>query len=130
MRRYIVLLLVVFIYIMAFILQQNIFAEAISNSSYFLIEMAQVMPVILALTVAIEVWIPREMIANNLGTSSKLKGTILSFAMGSISAGPIYAAFPIAASLFKKGASIKMLQSLLARGQLSKSQCWLMKPSF
>lgn len=49
-----------------------------------------------------------------LGKESKAKGVVLSFVLGSISAGPIYAAFPMCIMLHKKGASIRNLIIILS----------------
>jgi len=107
MRKNKVIFLVVAVYILTLLMDRNLFGSAVENTSYFLIEMVQVMPVIFVLTVVIDVWIPRETITKSLGDTSGLKGSLLSFLFGSVSAGPIYAAFPITLMLFKKGASIK-----------------------
>jgi uncharacterized membrane protein YraQ (UPF0718 family) len=40
-----------------------------------------------------------------MGPGSGLKGVTLAFLLGSFAAGPLYAAFPVAAILMKKGAS-------------------------
>lgn len=80
--------------------------QALGNSSYYLKEMLQIMPVIFVLTVVIDTWIPKETISNKLGDHSGLLGKLLSFVLGSVSAGPIYAAFPICKILLKKGASV------------------------
>jgi len=79
---------------------------AFKNSLYYLVEMIQIMPVIFFITASIEVLVAKEMIIKNLGKNSGLLGGVLSLVLGSISAGPIYAAFPIAKMLLSKGASI------------------------
>lgn len=107
-------LMVALIYLIVFILSRSMFTASISNTTYFLTEMIQVMPVIFVLTIAIDVWIPKQAITDKLGTGSKIKGAALSFILGSISAGPIYAAFPITAMLYKKGASIKNIVIIIS----------------
>jgi len=68
-------------------------------------EMLQVLPPIFILLGLLDVWIPREQMIRYLGTGSGLRGIGISFLMGSVAAGPLYAAFPIATILMKKGAS-------------------------
>jgi uncharacterized membrane protein YraQ (UPF0718 family) len=87
---------------------------AVKNTSYYLMEMLQIMPVIFALTVAIEAWVPKEVITKRLGNNSGIVGNILSLILGSISAGPIYAAFPICKMLLKKGASVVNIVIILS----------------
>ena len=79
---------------------------AVNNSMYYVFEMLLIMPVIFILTSIIEAWVPKEVIINGFGDKSGFKGNIFAFLLGSFSAGPIYAAFPVCKMLLKKGASI------------------------
>lgn len=88
-------------------------AMSFSNSMYYVIEMLQIMPIIFVLTAIIEAWVPKELIANGFGEKSGIKGNVLSFVLGSLSAGPIYAAFPISKMLLKKGASVTNIVIIL-----------------
>lgn len=90
------------------------FKIAISNSSYYLIEMVQVLPIIFVLTITIETWVPKSYITKNLGKGSGVKGAIMALVFGSVSAGPIYAAFPICKILLKKGASVSNIVIILS----------------
>ena len=65
------------------------------------------------LTVVIEAWIPKEVIVKKFGENSGFSGNTLSLVLSSISAGPIYAAFPIAKMLLKKGASVTNIVIIL-----------------
>ncbi|MGL5541481.1 MAG: permease [Erysipelotrichaceae bacterium] len=89
-------------------------SQAISNSSYYLKEMLMIMPVIFILTALLDGWVPKETIGKYLGKESKGKGIFLAFLLGSVSAGPIYAAFPICTMLHKKGASIQNIVIILS----------------
>jgi uncharacterized membrane protein YraQ (UPF0718 family) len=88
--------------------------EAIKNSGYYIKEMLLIMPVIFVLTALLDTWVPKQTIIKYLGKESKIKGTVLSFVLGSISAGPIYAAFPFCVMLYKKGASVKNIVIILS----------------
>lgn len=87
---------------------------ALGNTSYYLKEMLQILPVIFVLTVTIEAWVPKELITKRLGANAGIVGNVLSIILGSISAGPIYAAFPICKMLLKKGASISNIVIILS----------------
>jgi uncharacterized membrane protein YraQ (UPF0718 family) len=103
------MVIIVMIYAGLMIFKSEMAYSALGNSTYYLIEMAQILPVIFMLTVAIDVLIPKEWIVKRLGNQSGMSGAALALAFGSLSAGPIYAAFPIAKTLHKKG--IKRLGS-------------------
>lgn len=97
---------VVLAYFTVFIIAPQKAKESLGNSVYYLLEMLQVLPIIFLLTVLIEAWVPKDLIMKGLGDKSGVKGNLLSILFGSISAGPIYAAFPIGKALLSKGASI------------------------
>lgn len=93
-------------YVFLLIVMPNKAVESFKNSMYYVKEMLEIIPVIFLLTSLIEAWVPREVIINSFGEKSGIKGSIFSFILGSFSAGPIYAAFPVCKMLVKKGASI------------------------
>lgn len=89
-------------------------AKGIENSIYYIKEMLMIMPVIFVLTALLDSFVPKKTIVKFLGRDSKIKGTLFAFVLGSISAGPIYAAFPVCVTLHKKGASIKNIIIILS----------------
>lgn len=108
------LVFVALIYLILFVLIPDKGTAALGNSVYYLIEMFEVLPVIFLLTVAIEVLVPKEWIIKHFGEKSGLLGNLLSLVLGSISAGPIYAAFPISKMLMSKGASVANIVIILS----------------
>jgi uncharacterized membrane protein YraQ (UPF0718 family) len=101
-------------YILMFVIKPEMGVTSIKNSTYYIKEMFMIMPIIFVLTALLDTWIAKEKITKFLGLESKVKGIILSFVLGSISAGPIYAAFPMCVMLHKKGASIRNLIIILS----------------
>lgn len=106
--------LVAFVYIVLMFTMPQKALQSGKNSMYYVKEMFQIMPVIFILTSLIEAWVPRETIIKGFGEDSGVKGSILSFILGSFSAGPIYAAFPVCKMLLKKGASISNIVIILS----------------
>ena len=88
--------------------------DSVKNSGYYIKEMFMIMPVIFVLTALLDMWVPKEKIMKLLGKDAKAKGVFLAFVVGSISAGPIYAAFPMCVMLHKKGASIRNIIIILS----------------
>jgi uncharacterized membrane protein YraQ (UPF0718 family) len=95
-------------YIILFIAMPDKAYLSVKNSMYYIIEMLQIMPVVFILTSIIEAWVPRKIIVNGFGEKAGIKGTVFSFLLGSFSAGPIYAAFPICKMLLKKAPALQM----------------------
>ena len=106
--------LVALAYIVIFIVSPEMAVKTVGNSVYYLIEMIQVLPVIFLLTVVIDALVPKELIMRGFGEKSGFKGNLLALLLGSISAGPIYAAFPISKTLLGKGASISNIVIILS----------------
>lgn len=106
--------LVVTAYLVLLVIAPDKALAALSSSAYYLKEMVTILPVIFMLTVAIDVLIPKEWIIKHLGERSGALGGFLSLLLGSVSAGPIYAAFPISKMLMKKGASVGNIVIILS----------------
>ncbi len=99
------------IFMLAILVFMNIFlpekgreANNITISNFG--EMLSVVPPIFLLLGLLDVWVPREKMIKYMGEGSGLVGILLAFGLGTAAAGPLYAAFPIAATLLKKGANI------------------------
>lgn len=108
------LVFVALAYIIMFVINPAIGTDSVKNSGYYIKEMLMIMPVIFVLTALLDMWVPKEKIMRYLGKDAKAKGVFLSFVVGSISAGPIYAAFPMCIMLHKKGASIRNIVIILS----------------
>jgi len=75
-------------------------------SKDYILEMLSILPPILILIGLFEVWVPKSFIEKAMGKTSRLKGILFSFLVGTAAMGPLYVAFPLGHSLLKKGASL------------------------
>lgn len=73
----------------------------------FLKEMLTILPCMFILIGLFDVWIPREKIEKHIGSGSGIKGIILMILLAVTQVGPLYAAFPVAHLLWKKGCSLR-----------------------
>ena len=108
------LVVVALAYIIMFIANPAMGIGSVKSSGYYIKEMVIIMPVIFVLTALLDIWVPKEKIMQYLGENAKSKGVFLSFVVGSISAGPVYAAFPMCVMLRKKGASLRNVIIILS----------------
>lgn len=108
------LVFVILAYIILLIVMPQKAVASGRNSMYYVKEMLLIMPVIFILTSLIEAWVPKQTIIKGFGEDSGIKGSILSFILGSVSAGPIYAAFPVSKMLLSKGASVSNIVIILS----------------
>lgn len=102
-QKFKVLIVVLLIDCILFFTWPDISEQSFVNSLHFSLEVLKMLPPILILMGLLDVWISREMIESHLGNESGIKGKMISLLMGSAAAGPLFAAFPIALSLRKKG---------------------------
>ena len=78
---------------------------ALNNTLGSLKEMLSVLPPIFVLLGLLDVWVDRATMMKYTGKGSGFKGVLIAFLLGSAAAGPLYAAFPFAAVMLKKGTS-------------------------
>jgi uncharacterized membrane protein YraQ (UPF0718 family) len=94
----IVLLILTLIYSLDYAL------NAVTHASFQFIEMLKIVPPIFLLIGLIDVWVPRETMIKLMGEKSGIIGVLIAFMFGSLAAGPLLAAFPVAILMLKKGA--------------------------
>lgn len=78
-------------------------ALAVKNSLSYLAEMLLFLPPIMVLVGLLDVWVPREVVEKNVGPRSGARGVAISILAATAAAGPLYAGFPVADALLKKG---------------------------
>lgn len=104
LRKYLLFIVSVLLLGILFIVNIELGKRAVMSVGYGLREVAIVLPPIFILLGLIDVWVSKESMTRFMGEGSGIKGVIIAILMGSVAAGPLYAAFPIAAMLMKKGA--------------------------
>jgi len=70
------------------------------------LEMLSILPPIFVLLGLLDVWVKKETMIKLMGEKSGLIGVLIAFLLGSAAAGPLYAAFPVAVVLLKKGSKL------------------------
>lgn len=104
--------------------------NTVLNATHFTLEVFKVFPAILVLMGLIDVWIPESFIENNLGKSSGMRGQVISLVLGSFASGPLFASFPIALSLLKKGGRVQNVVIFIGAWSTIKIPMILMESSF
>ncbi|MDD3027827.1 MAG: permease [Erysipelotrichaceae bacterium] len=86
-----------------YLINRELGAKAVGVTVYSLKEMLLIIPPVFILLGLLDVWVSKETMARYMGPGSGIKGIVLSFVVGSVAAGPLYGAFPVAAVFMKKG---------------------------
>ena len=94
LKRYKSFLISLFVLIILSFFSKSVLTKTINTATSNILQMLSVLPPVMILLGLVDVWIPRE----------KLMKYILAMLIGSVAAGPMYAAFPFTAVLIKKGA--------------------------
>ncbi len=88
----------------------SVFPEKIepvhSTVQEYFIEMMVILPAVMVIMGLFAVFISDETVVKHLGKTSGVKGIALSILIGTLPTGPLYIAFPMAATLLKKGARV------------------------
>ncbi len=104
MKGIIVLVLVIITAVVLLVLYPENREPTYKASYSFFIELIQILPGVMILMGLFSVWVKNGTVIKYLGHSSGVGGLALAFFLGMIPTGPLYVAFPLAASLMKKGA--------------------------
>lgn len=99
--------------IVLWIFPASISTAANTTWEYFL-EMIMVLPAVMVIMGLFSVFISKELVVKYLGKASGAKGILLAVIFGMLPTGPLYVAFPLAAALRSKGASISNIVIFLS----------------
>jgi len=78
-----------------------------------MIEMIKILPCAFILIGLFEAWVKRETVIRHLGENSGFKGYLWILLLAGFSVGGLYVAFPLAETLHRKGASLKIIFTYL-----------------
>jgi uncharacterized membrane protein YraQ (UPF0718 family) len=85
-----------------------------ANFASFSLDMLKVLPCAFILIGLFEVWVRRETVERHLGEGSGLAGHLWVVLLAGTTVGGLYVAFPIAYSLFSKGAKFTAIRLLVS----------------
>ncbi|WP_113708521.1 MULTISPECIES: permease [Bacillus cereus group] len=83
--------------------------NALQLTGKSILDMLFLLPPVLLFVGLLDQWVKKETLIKYMGKKSGIYGILFSLLLGGIAAGPLYVAFPIAALLLKKGASIRYI---------------------
>jgi uncharacterized membrane protein YraQ (UPF0718 family) len=105
-RDYILLGIVIIIAAIMLLFFPDRLDTVANESRVYFTEMMMILPAVIVIMGFFTVWISKDTIRKYLGKASGIKGIFLSIIFGALPTGPLYVAFPMAATFLKKGASI------------------------
>jgi len=104
--KYRIFLILLTVNIILLFIQPTLAISSLELSWNNFAEMLTVLPPIFILLGLLDVWVKKETMIKLMGEDSGLLGIVIAFILGSVAAGPLYGAFPLAAVLIKKGCKL------------------------
>ncbi len=100
------------------------------NFIIFSFEMLKILPCAFILIGVFEVWVKKEKIEKHLGKSSGFMAYIWMILLAGTTVGGLYVAFPVAHSLYKKGAKLGAIFTYIAASGICRVPMTLFEASF
>jgi len=120
LKRYRLFILLIIGYSVLYFVNESLFNMSTQKTSSSFMEMIQVLPPVFILLGLLDVWVKRETMVKMMGKDSGIIGVLLAFFLGSAAAGPLYAAFPVALTLLRKGSSFRNVLILIGAWSTTK----------
>ncbi len=128
-KRYKVFLILLLINIVVLIVKPDIGIKSLQLTKNNAFEMLSILPPVFVLLGLLDVWVKRETMIRYMGEKSGIVGVLLAFFLGSAAAGPLYAAFPVAVVLLKKGSKFSNVLIMIGAWSTTKIPLLLFEAS-
>jgi len=101
-----------------------------SNFASFAIEMLKIIPCVFILIGLFQVWVPRETVEKHFGEESGIRGYIWAVLLAGTTVGGLYVAFPVAYSLYSKGAKLSVIFTYIGASAVCRIPMTIFEASF
>jgi len=105
--------------------------KAIGHNFFtFSVAMLKLLPCAFILIGLFEVWVKKESVEKHLGRDSNLLGFLWVVLLAGTTVGGLYVAFPVAYSLFKKGAKLTLIFTYVGAAAVCRAPMMIFEASF
>ena len=104
--------------------------EISGNFTTFAVEMLKILPCVFILIGLFQVWVRRETIERHFGEESGIRGYIWAVLLAGTTVGGLYIAFPVAYSLYTKGAKLSVIFTYIGASALCRIPMAIFEASF
>jgi len=104
--------------------------EISRNFGIFSLEMLKILPCAFILIGLFEVWVKRETIERHFGQESGIRGYIWGILLAGTTVGGLYVAFPVAYSLYSKGARLSVIFTYIGASAICRIPMAIFEVSF
>jgi len=100
------------------------------NFVSFSVDMLKLLPCAFILIGLFEVWVKRETVERHFGEGSGIRGYIWALLLGGTTIGGLYVAFPVAYSLYGKGAKLSVILTYMGASGICRVPMTIFEASF
>jgi uncharacterized membrane protein YraQ (UPF0718 family) len=100
------------------------------NFISFSIDMLKLLPCAFILIGLFEVWVKRETVEKHFGEESGIRGYIWALLLGGTTVGGLYVSFPVAYSLYGKGAKLSIILTYIGASAICRVPMSIFETSF
>ena len=116
--------------IVAWVIGFNPGKEISRNFASFSLDMLKILPCAFILIGLFEVWVKRETVERHLGEESGVRGYMWGVLLAGTTVGGLYVAFPVAYSLYTKGARLSVIFTYLGASAICRIPMAIFEASF
>lgn len=128
-KRYKVFILLAVANALVVVFYPEIGIKSVNITKNSALEMMSILPPIFILLGLLDVWVKKETMVKYMGEKSGITGVFIAFLLGSAAAGPLYAAFPVAMVLLKKGSRLSNVLIMIGAWSTTKIPLLLFEAS-
>lgn len=129
LKRYLSSLFVLGLIGILYFFRQDMALQSLNTSLNSVKTMLGILPPLLIIVNSIDTLVSKEIILKHMGENAGIRGYIWALILGTFAAGPLYAAFPIAAILSRKGAHLSYIIFFLGIWTTTKLPIFLLELS-
>ena len=100
------------------------------NFASFSLDMLKVLPCAFILIGLFEIWVKKETVEKHFGEKSGVRGYLWGILLASITVGGLYVAFPVAYSLYSKGAKLSVIFTYIGAAAICRVPMTIFEASF
>ena len=104
--------------------------EISHNFASFSLDMLKVLPCAFILIGLFEMWVKRETVEKHFGEKSGIRGYLWGILLASTTVGGLYVAFPVAYSLYSKGAKLSIIFTYIGASAICRVPMTIFEASF
>ena len=104
--------------------------EITHNFASFSLDMLKVLPCAFILIGLFEIWVKKETVERHFGEKSGIRGYLWGILLASTTVGGLYVAFPVAYSLYSKGAKLSVIFTYIGASAICRVPMTIFEASF